>query len=429
MRKKILALLLVLLSVLYAMPVFASQKNIDAVTAPEYMLLDCANQSVMLQKNGSDPIEINNFSKIMTAVLVIEKKDMPEAVAFTDANHVFYGSFGNIAMTKPGQSYTVEQHLHNMLLLYSDASAVALSEAHSGSQTAFVQAMNKKAKEIGMENTVFTSPDGRKNAKGKTTMQDLFKLYAYAMDLPLYKEITGKVQFELPDGSGNPALFSSRNHLLSRFTYASYVYSPTVSGFVSFADGKGSMIVFAEQNGKEICSIVVNTPGDGMEVYTDSINLLEYGYNDFKAVVVAKKGAFLKQVSVTDAMATHAVLVAEKDVSVLLPVDYDEKKLTTKVEMPESLEAPVTKGAAYGTITYYYDGNMLASCPLVAEKDIDDSVFGFFYRLFGGVNTWFILIVLVAFIIFVHWSQKKRRKRDARRARKKAIMETENTDE
>lgn len=424
MLKKKIAILLVLLSILYCIQVSASQKNIDAVTAPKYMLIDCANQSVMLQKNGNDSIAINNFSKIMTAVLVIEKKNMPKSVAFTEENNVFNGSFGNIAMTKPGQSYTVNQHLHNMLLLYSDASAIALSEAHSGSEAAFVQAMNKKAKEIGMENTVFTSPDGKKNAKGKTTMQDLFKLYAHAMDLPLFKEITGTVQFELPDTNGKPALFSSRNHLLSRYTYASYTYSPAVSGFVSFDDTKkGSMIVFAEQSGKEICGIVIGTPGDGTEVYTDAINLLEYGYNDFTTVVVAKKGTFLKQVPVTGAMATHAVLVAEKDISVLLPVKYDEEKLTTKMEVPVSLEAPLTKNAAYGTVTYYYDGNALASCPLVAEKDIEDSFFSFFYRLFSGVNTWFILLILVAFIVFISRYQKKRRQKEARRARKKAIME------
>lgn len=404
----------------------ATQKNLDAITAPTYLLMDGAADAVMLEENCTTNLGVNNFAKIMTAILSIEKFAPTDLLTFTEETNVFYGNtFGNIASTAPGQRFTVLQHLQNMLLLYSDASAVALSVAHSGSQEAFVAEMNKKATLIGMKDTVFTSPDGHDATGGaKTTVQDLYKLMRFAMSQPLFQEITGTVRFAFPSFTGgDERIFTSRNHMLSKYTYSSYTYSSALSGFVSYTENSACFIAVARQDNKTLYALVMNTPDNAQQVYKDTINLLEHGFNSYKSVILAKKGAFLHQIPLTGAMDAGAVLVAEKDVCALLPLQYDEKKLTYKINAPEKLKAPLKKGEAYATVTYYYNENPLISCALTSEKDISFSPFGWVVRLFSGINTWLILVVILIVLAFLYTHGKKQRKREELRRRKREILE------
>ena len=110
-----------------------------------------------------------------------------------------YNVLGEIASVKNGYRLTVLQHLQNTLLLYSDASANELAIAHSGSVEKFTEEMNKKAKELGMENTVFSSPSGYDpEGVSKTTAGDLFLLARYVYKIPEIIDITSTDIFYLP---------------------------------------------------------------------------------------------------------------------------------------------------------------------------------------------------------------------------------------
>ncbi len=423
--KKLFILITVLAVLFSAVPAGATEKNLEAITATTYLLADGTTGAVMLEENGTTNLGVNNFAKIMTAVLAIEKFAPTDLLTFTEQTNKFYGNtFGNIANTAPGQQFTVLQHLQNMLLLYSDASAVALGTAYSGSAEKFVDEMNKKAKAIGMKDTVFTSPDGHDDqGSAKTTVHDLYLLMRYAMKLPLFREITATVRFAFPSFSGGEErAFTSRNHLLSKYTYSTYTYSSAKSGFISYNSDSASYIGVAAQGNRTLYALVMNTPDDAQQVYKDVINLFEHGFNSYTSVILAKKGAFLHQVPVTGAMESSAVLVAEKDVSALLPVGYDEKKVTYKIKAPEKLKAPVKKGETYATATYYYDGNELTALPLTAEKDLSFSPFGWIFRLFSGVNTLLILAIILVLILWLHLHMKKQRKKEELRRRKREIL-------
>ncbi len=408
------------------MTVSATQTNLDAITAPTYLLTDGNTDAIMLEQNCTTNLGVNNFAKIMTAILAIEKFAPTDWLTFTEETNVFYGNtFGNIAETKAGQRFTVLNHLQNMLLLYSDASAVALATAYSGNTQDFVAEMNQKAALLGMQDTVFTSPDGHdETGTAKTTVYDLYKLMRFAMNLPLFREITSTVRFTLPSFTDGTAerTFTSRNHLLSKYTYSTYTYSAAISGFISYSTDGASFIGVARQGNRTLYALVMNTPDDAQQVYKDVINLFEHGFNSYSSVILAKKGAFLYQIPLTGALQANAVLVAEKDVSALLPNGYDEARLTSQITAPEKLKAPVKKNTPYATITYYYDENPLVSCALVAEKDISFSPFGWIVRLFSRVNTLLLLTVLILFLLWLSMHIKKQRKREELKRRKREIL-------
>ena len=422
--RKTLVVAMLFIVLFQTLTVNAAQKNLDAIKAPTYMLVDGTTDSVMLEENCNVSIGVNNFAKIMTAILAIEKLNPDQSVPFTEETHLFFNSYGNLAGAKPGTVFTVRQHLQNMMLLYSDASALTLAVAHSGSEKAFVAEMNKKADEIGLRKTHFSSPDGRADQRANTTPADLYKLFKYAMGLPLFQEVTGTELFELPTESGVDN-FSSRNHLISSYTYGFCNYSTAKSAVVAYTEKNASLIAVAEQSGKLIYGLVLNTPDDSTKVYIDMINLFEHGFNDFRSVVLAKKGAFLKQVPVKGALASNAVLVAAKDVAALLPYDYDVELITSEIDAPEELHATVKKDETLGYVTYSYNGNELAKCAIVSEKKIPFSVFSGVYHLFAKINTWLLLVVIVvAFFSFDRY-RKKQRKREELRRKKREIMENE----
>lgn len=407
-------------------PVCATQKNIDAITAPTYLLMDGVNDSVMLEEGCNTNLGINNFAKIMTAILSIEKFAPTDLLTFTQETNVFYGnSFGNIAYTKPGIRFTVEQHLQNMLLLFSDASAVALAKAHSGSEDAFVSVMNAKAKELGMNDTVFVSSDGHDTSasQGKTTIYDLYKMMKYAMNLPLFREIMQTVTIELPTSSdGSLNSYTSRNHMISKYTYHNFVYSSAVAGFISYNKDSSSFISVSEKSGNVLYSLVMNTPDNGTKVYKDVINLTEHGYNSYSSVILAKKGSFIHQAPVKFAGTSDAVLVLKTDVSAQLPLNYNKDEITFKINAPEKLKAPIKEGEACGSVSYFYQERPLVSGILVAEKDISFSLFGWVFRIFSKVNTWLLLMVLAVIIAVLNLHTKKARKKEELKKRKREIL-------
>ncbi len=406
--------------------VFATQKNIDAISASTYLLMDGTNDSVMLEEGCNTNLGINNFAKIMTAILSIEKFAPTDLLTFTEQTNVFYGnSFGNIAYTKSGQRFTVEQHLQNMLLLFSDASAVALAKAHSGSEEAFVNAMNNKAKELQMNDTVFVSSDGHDTSvsQGKTTVYDLYKMMKHAMKLPLFREIMQTVTIELPTASdGSLNSYTSRNHMISKYTYSNFVYSSAVAGFISYNKDSSSFISVCEKNGNVLYALVMNTPDNGTQIYKDIINLTEHGYNSFSSVILAKKGSFIHQTPVKFAGTSDAVLVLKADVSAQLPLGYNKDEITFEINAPEKLKAPIKEGEACGSVSYFYQEKPLVSGVLVAEKDISFSLLGWVFRLFSKVNTWLLLIILAVVVAVLNLHTKKARKKEELKKRKREIL-------
>ena len=422
--KKIVAYILIMVCLLN-ITAFASQKNLDAISAPTYMLADGNNNSYLLEENCTTNLGVNNFAKIMTAILAIEKFAPTDLLTFTEETHIFYNNgFGNIAMTKPGLRMNVSEHLHNMILLYSDASAIALAKAHSGSEEAFVKAMNNKANQLSMNGTVFTSSDGHDSTgTAKTTVHDLYKLMRHAMRLPLFREICKTVEFTLPVKSdGSQQNFTSRNHMLSKYTYNHCLYSRAVAGFISFTESGTSFIAVCESNSRNLYALVMNTPDNGTQVYKDAINLAEHGFNDYQSVILAKKGTYLHQVPLKSAMEADAVLVTDRDVSALLPIGYNPEDVTYNATAPDRLKAPLKAGEACGTVQYFYQERPLVTCALVAEKDIKAAPFGWILRLFSKFNTWLVLIIIIAIAIPLYFHCKRLKRREELRRRKRELM-------
>lgn len=421
--KKALCLTIVLL--LSCQTVFGAP--VSTVIAPTYYLADLQNGNVLLEENCTTNVMPGDFSKIMTAVLAIEQFSPTDLLTFQEESISFYNTFGNIANIKAGTTFTVLEHLQNMLLLYSDASANALAIAHSGNVDDFTTKMNEKAAEIGMKDTVFSSPSGYDlHNISKTTVYDLATLYRYALQLDLFHQVVQQETFDLPPlkEGGENRTFSNRNHLISRYTYTTYVYSPTMDGIHSFSQDSASFIATAKRGNKQLLAIVVNSPDNqNMTVYKDMINLFEYGFGNFYYQSISQENDIIHQIPVLGGKSAHVTLVTEMTQSALLPVEYDSSKLEKKISVPESVWAPVEKGAVLGTISYFYEGKFVGSVNLVADQQVKFSIFATIERaILTRINSVFLFVVISVGVIILIFIYQSRKKREDRKRRKREIM-------
>ena len=423
-KKLILTILLLLMlgNNVYARPV-------KTVVAPTYLLANLDDGAILVQENCTTEIMPGDFSKIMTALLAIEKFQPTDLLTFKNELQ-FKNNFGNIAAVKNGYRLTVLQHLQNMLLLYSDASANELAIAHSGSMEKFTENMNKKAKEIGMNDTVFSSPSGYDpTGVSKTTARDLFALARYAYKNQQLLDITSTDVFYFPSVSGGEdRMFSSRNHLISRYTYANFTYSAAKGLMSNVGKDSSSFVAVAERNDRKLAAIVINSPDNQKQtVYRDVINLFEEGFNRFKMVKIASEEEIVTQVKVKGCWNGYAVLCTDRTVKALVPLDYDKELVTSEIITDDGKWAPVKKGEKLGTIKYFYDGEFVAETNLVAVRNESFNIFAIFKNtLFTKLNAFFLFVLCGIVAVFLYIKYRALLKKENRKKRRKEITGRKN---
>ena len=421
--KKIFSFSLILILVFSLItPVSA---NLDKIAASSYYLVAPETGSVLAEKNCSGNLAPGDFSKIMTAIIAIEELEEKELLPFTAESLVFKNNFGNIMNVKEGYEITVYEHLLNMLLLYSDASANQLALKAFGSTEDFVKAMNKKAQDLEMTNTVFASPSGFGSEGGKTTVYDLVKLAKYAMDVPTFAEICGTDVFYVTL-NGKEQKFSSRNHLISKYTYSDFTYSAAMGIMPSYFKDNANFIAFAERDSSKLIAVIVNSPSDSnLTVYRDVINLLNYGYNNFYYPIICREGEIVDQIPVTGGSSSTVTLQCDSSIRAPLPYKYDQDLLEIKIRKnSEKLKAPVKKGTILGYADYSYNGKHIVTVPLVADKDIKFSFISFIHdTLFGSINPVLLFIIILIVFIYFMLSAKSKAQKAKRAKKRKEILE------
>ena len=427
--KVVKKLALVLLAFLVAAGTVQA-KPIKTIHAPTYLLINADDGAVLVQENCTTDVKPGDFSKIMTAVLSCEKFQLTDLLTFKNELS-FNNNFGNIAYVKNGYRLTVLQHLQNMLLLYSDASANELAIAHSGSIEKFTDEMNKKAKKIGMTDTVFSSPSGYDpDGISKTTAKDLATFARYVCDIKDIIDITSTDVFYLPplNAGGSDRMFSSRNHLISRYTFSSYTYSAAKGLMSNIGKDTSSFLGIAEKNDRKLIAVVLNSPDTkNMTVYKDVINLYEEGFNRFINVSIAQENEIISEVKVKGCWSGSAVLCIDTAVKAYIPIDYDKELITSEIFVQEGKWAPVKKGEKMGTVRYFYDGNFIAETNLVAVKNENFNLFAILKNtLFTKLNAYILFVILLVVAVFLYLRYSAILKKEKRKKKRREITGRKN---
>ena len=359
--------LLLALLLTQILPVTAYAVEDIEIQARSALLVDGATGTVLLDQNAHTKQYPASITKVMTALLVFEAIDRGELrldqTLTASANSVAgLPEDASTADILPGENLTVEQLLYCLLVVSANEVGNILGEAVSGSVTAFVADMNRRAQELGMTDTNFVNctglDDGEDAKNHRTSAHDIA-----LMSRELLKNHPDVRQFTTiwMDTVRQGAFGLSNTNKMIRFY-------PGATGLkTGFTSGAGYCLsASAQRDGMELVAVVMGADSSKTR-FNACKQLLDYGFANFALV----------QPDICDTPAVPVELGTAKTVSPQLGEDGTllvEKGLrstvTAQVELEETVEAPVHQGQRLGTLTYRSGEQILRQIPLVAEQEV-----------------------------------------------------------
>ena len=329
-------------------PPSAEEPRIPA-TSSALMELDA--RRVLFEDRADVPLPIASLTKIMTALLVLERAQPSEAVTVSE---LAAGQPGAELGLEPGERLSVRDLLLALLLQSANDAAVALAEHVGGTVEGFVAEMNARAAQLGMRNTEFFSPSGLDD-RGRSTALDLATLSAEAFANPAFAEIVATKFHRIPAPEKEKREIQNRNALL-------WLYPGAIGGKTGYTAAAGfCLVAAAEQDGLRLVSVVLGTPAQAFDAGAE---LLNHGFAAWERRTVVTLGQTFEPVPVEG----ETVLVeADATLQVLIergaPVD-------SEVAIDPGLTLPVEDGDAVGSVTALVAGQPAGEVGLVAVEDV-----------------------------------------------------------
>lgn len=409
------------------------QKDLD-LFCTHAVLLDANHGEVLYDMKAYEKAYPASITKIMTALLVLEaieygqlSLDTPIAAGETRMQGVTQ-SYVN-ANLKLGEVLTVEELLYLTLIpSYADACNV-LAVAVDGTIEDFVDHMNRKAAELGCQNTHFTNPVGIHNENHYSTAYDLALILKAALEYDTYLEISKVPKYTLhaTDMSGPREMYNT-NALVSTWRYSGYIYDKCIAGKTGNTDEAGRCLAAAAEDGDEILISVLlgsgpmEVPGDTelrQGQFRESKRLLEYGFNNFQRVTITKDSEPVTTVKVTmSRQADEVNLKPQGSITRTLPKSMDPDDIEARItRFADEVEAPVEAGQVMGTMTLYYGDEVYGTLDLVAVTSVERSELLYkkqqFIEFFQneGVRIILAVVLFLAAIIILKLTLFRRKRR------------------
>ncbi|MDD5923306.1 MAG: D-alanyl-D-alanine carboxypeptidase [Clostridia bacterium] len=292
----------------------------------------------------------------------------------------------------------------------NDAAVVLADFISNGDQAAFAEMMNKKAKEIGCTSTHYVNPHGLHDPEQYTTAIDLCKITEYAMSQPYFTEICSMSSYYLPDDD-YPLV--ATNLLIDPGRGGEYYYKYATGVKTGTTDEAGyCLVASATHNGYSYICVALKSPcydedgnwSDDNGAMKDCINFFEWAFDSFEIKTIVDKQTPVCNVQLESAWnKDNLLLVPENNVSMILPYDVDTSEVTISPIVPDSVEAPVSKGDIIGQADLIYQGDVISKVNIVASESVDKSEI---VKVTNSVkkalsSLWFIIPVIIVVILFV----------------------------
>jgi D-alanyl-D-alanine carboxypeptidase len=431
MMKKIFVFVIVFaLALSGAFSAFAAplvQPEFDVYSQAVY-LVNLDVDKVIYEKNKDLQIAPASLVKIMSSILVLEAEENLDRTIEAPASifNELYGLGASNAGILAGEEVMVSDLLHAMLMASAcEAASILAYEYGGGDVSAFVDKMNARAKELGANNTVFRNPHGL-DADGQiTTAYDMYLIVSHALTLPMFEKIASTVKFELSPTNkhSQKQWIHHTNVMLDRVRGGPLYYVDMLglkTGTTALA-GK-NMITLLRKNGYSYLLITLGANNDkGTENlhYQDHRNFYDWVIKSFgvKTVIAAEETIPNEMKVRLSEKKDHMLVVVEKAYIEILPKDIDVSNIARKVNLPESIDAPVQKGDVLGTLSLSLAGEKLGEVNLIAGEDIKRSTLLSILDGIGKVLTspWFlaavmlIILVIAAYVFYAINVNKRRR--------------------
>lgn len=339
------------------------------VTAPSVLLMEASSGKVLFEKDADTKRPPASVTKVMTILLIYdalsERKIHKEDVVTVSEYAASMG--GSQVFLEAGEEQTVDTLLKCIIVSSANDACVAMAELIAGTEEAFVQQMNERAKGLGMKNTVFKNCNGLDADGHVTTARDIALMsrelitkypdvYEYTkiwMDTIIHKTKKGESEFGL----------SNTNKLIRQYSYATGLKTG------STGEAKFCLSATAQKDGIDLIAVIMAAP-DVKARFADAQTLLNYGFSVCRKYEDRDWESLKKAVKVKRGETDQVEAVQEQGFSYVDVSGTDLSGIEKKVLPDNSLEAPVKKGQKAGKVQYLLGGKTIGEVDLVTTEEV-----------------------------------------------------------
>lgn len=375
-RNALLALLLAVLLMTLSVPVFATEAEIDTISqsadlsltfpCKSALLMEASTGKILFEQNADEALPPASVTKVMTLLLVMEAiadgRLHYEDTVTASAHACSMG--GSQIYLKEGEQMSVEDMLKSVVIASANDAALALAEHIAGTEEAFVEQMNRRAAELGMENTHFENTNGLDDTTTAhlTSARDIAIMSRALLAHPKITEYSSIWMDTIRDGQFG---LTNTNRLVRFYRGATGLKTGSTAraGFCISAT--------ATRDGLDLICVIMGAESRDIRNST-AASLLDWGFSNYE--VYSAPTLELEPIRVLGGVQA-ACGVRTECFSDVMPKN-DAKRVQYVTELPKSLSAPVRKGDVVGKIIYQLDGKTIGEVSIVADESVEKISFG-----------------------------------------------------
>ena len=372
------------------------------------VLMDASTGKVLIQKDMNKQLYPASTTKILTAIIAIEKLDLSSTLTASRSAVMSIPSGYSNAGIKVGESLNVNDLLEMFLIHSANEVGYIFAEEISGNIENFANLMNQKATELGCINTHFTNPSGIHDINHYSTAYDMALISRYCMKNETFRNIVNKksCKFSATDLYPEERYFKNTNSLLDPSNRYYYEYAIGIkTGFTTQA--KNCLIAGAQKNGIELIAVMLGaeaTENGQSGRYIDAKNLFDFGFENYKVKQFLQEGTKITEIKIKNATKETQTLnlLAKTSLSATFESSFNISSLNPSIKIEENITAPIAKDKILGKISYDIDG-ITYETDLIAENDVIKS--NILETIIQILSAIIILILIAEF--FSHTKKKK----------------------
>lgn len=393
------------------------------------ILMDADSGAILYASNAHERLYPASITKIMTGLLAIENLNLNDTITYTNQILITIPSDAAKLGLVEGETTTIRDALYALLLRSANEVATGLAFQVSGSESEFAKLMTERAAQAGALDTHFANASGLHQDDHYTTAYDMAMIAKTAMANPEFATIWGSENYTLAATNKSESFRIWHRHALLLST-SQYYYPYAIGGKTGYTDEAGrTLVTAAEKDGLRLICVIMKSDDD--HIFSDTISLFDYGFNNFTKVNIkdaeTRFGSGSGSIPVIDKLyGQDSGIFSISGDSILLPSNVSLSEIPYTLEF---LDKPQNNMVA--TITYEYEGNYLGKASLImnlsgssgtissgpvkssdssnTKTDIRETTSINIYLLLGiGLGSVVALVIIVK--VFLHRHEMKRRK-------------------
>lgn len=358
----------------FCLPTWAEPKQYENIAdlglqSKSAILMDAATGSILYEQNSHAVLPPASVTKVMTMLLIYEG-ERDGKFAWSDMVQVSEHAAsmgGSQVFLEEGETQTAADLTKCIAIASANDAAVAMAEFLAGSEDAFVQKMNERAKALGMQDTHFVNACGLDTDGHATSAYDIALMSRELIqNFPKLKEYTTTWQDSIVHRTrrGEETFgLTNTNKLIQWYEGATGLKTGSTGNALYCLSGT------AQRDGMELIAVVMAAP-DFKTRFREVMQLLDYGFANYGIEKGREKGYVVGEVSVEKGMEDCVEAVTAEEISVLIPKGT-EQKWETKTELIPTVQAPVVVGTKVGEMVYYIEQEEVGRVDLKVAKSVD----------------------------------------------------------